>query len=155
MSDASNIVSLHPCKSLYIFSSKPKARRCLQHNERLECKGHSKNAVSLNSLNICRQNITAQRSQSDELANSFEIYCINYPILCLSEHLIKEQDLLILTLSSYTLGSCFCLRNAIGMWVFLFGKSMYATNKMVFGITEEKMAWKSVEFTFRVKTLTS
>jgi hypothetical protein len=80
-----------------LFSSKLKAQRGLNNTQCLYSKGHGKNVVSLNSLKIFLPNTREQRSESDKLANSFEINTIKPHILCSNEHLMKEQDPLHLT----------------------------------------------------------
>jgi hypothetical protein len=70
---------------------------------------------------------------------------VKHPVLCLSEHLMVEQDLLHLMLDGYCLGSSFYRQN-LQRGVCIFVKKINASTKLIFHSTVQNKIWKSVLF---------
>jgi hypothetical protein len=72
-----------------------------------QCNKSGKDTDRDHPLAILHQNVISIRNKSEELINSLKIDGIDPHILHFSEHHMVEQDLLLLKLSGYTLGSSY------------------------------------------------
>jgi exonuclease III len=91
-----------------------------------------KNADRENCLTVIHQNIRGLCNKSDELVCSFTTNQINPPIICLSEHYLSTQNLLLINLENYYLGCSFsCTINHGGGVCIYVRKDMHFVNRDV------------------------